>query len=232
MFILKPPDARGAARRGFSPQVAGSPRGGDEDLEERLAIRPTSEVIIARCTRVDQVVARSAVCSTMGDVVAGKGHAAVPPDDRIPWQGGKRPRDRGRGRGRDDAHLALYKDSPKPSWRCRSSTARRATARNCRRVAHVLHLRADGGWPRPAGGHVHNFGQNFARRSRFSSRGRDKIVQHAWTTSWGVSTRLIGGLIMTHGTTAACPAAARGALPGRDRADRTRQSHGWCWEGT
>ncbi|HWK11883.1 MAG TPA: His/Gly/Thr/Pro-type tRNA ligase C-terminal domain-containing protein, partial [Vicinamibacterales bacterium] len=30
-------------------------------------------------------------------------------------------------------------------------------------------------------------------------QGRDKTVQHAWTTSWGVSTRLIGGVIMTHG---------------------------------
>src|SRR5207249_3196475 len=30
-------------------------------------------------------------------------------------------------------------------------------------------------------------------------QGRDKTIQHAWTTSWGVSTRLIGGLIMTHG---------------------------------
>src|SRR6185436_25222 len=30
-------------------------------------------------------------------------------------------------------------------------------------------------------------------------QGRDKALQHAWTTSWGVSTRMIGGLIMTHG---------------------------------
>ncbi len=30
-------------------------------------------------------------------------------------------------------------------------------------------------------------------------QGREKALQHAWTTSWGVSTRLIGGVIMTHG---------------------------------
>src|SRR5690606_38181746 len=30
-------------------------------------------------------------------------------------------------------------------------------------------------------------------------QGRDKTLQYAWTTSWGVSTRLVGGLIMAHG---------------------------------
>ena len=48
-------------------------------------------------------------------------------------------------------------------------------------------------------GTSHNLGQNFAKAFEIQFQGRDKIVQHAWTTSWGVSTRLIGGLIMTHG---------------------------------
>jgi prolyl-tRNA synthetase len=42
-------------------------------------------------------------------------------------------------------------------------------------------------------------GQNFAKAFEIQFQGRDKSLQHAWTTSWGVSTRLIGGLIMTHG---------------------------------
>ena len=48
-------------------------------------------------------------------------------------------------------------------------------------------------------GTSHNLGQNFAKAFEIQFQGRDKTVQHAWTTSWGVSTRLIGGLIMTHG---------------------------------
>jgi prolyl-tRNA synthetase len=48
-------------------------------------------------------------------------------------------------------------------------------------------------------GTSHNLGQNFARAFEIQFQGRDKTVQHVWTTSWGVSTRLIGGLIMTHG---------------------------------
>jgi prolyl-tRNA synthetase len=47
-------------------------------------------------------------------------------------------------------------------------------------------------------GTSHFLGQNFSRAQeiRFQSEGGE--LQHAWTTSWGVSTRLIGGLIMTH----------------------------------
>jgi prolyl-tRNA synthetase len=48
-------------------------------------------------------------------------------------------------------------------------------------------------------GTSHNLGQNFAQAFDITFQARDKSVQHVWGTSWGVSTRLIGGLIMTHG---------------------------------
>jgi prolyl-tRNA synthetase len=48
-------------------------------------------------------------------------------------------------------------------------------------------------------GTSHNLGQNFSRAFDIQFQGRDKQLQHAWTTSWGVSWRLVGGLIMTHG---------------------------------
>jgi prolyl-tRNA synthetase len=48
-------------------------------------------------------------------------------------------------------------------------------------------------------GTSHNLGQNFAKAFEIQFQGRDKALQHAWTTSWGVSTRLVGGVIMTHG---------------------------------
>ncbi len=41
--------------------------------------------------------------------------------------------------------------------------------------------------------------QNFAKAFDITFQARDKSLQHVWTTSWGVSTRLIGGVIMTHG---------------------------------
>lgn len=48
-------------------------------------------------------------------------------------------------------------------------------------------------------GTSHFLGQNFAKASEIKFLGKDGAQQYAWTTSWGVSTRLIGGLIMTHG---------------------------------
>src|SRR5205085_10362585 len=45
----------------------------------------------------------------------------------------------------------------------------------------------------------HNLGQNFAKAFDITFQARDKSVQHVWGTSWGVTTRLIGAVIMTHG---------------------------------
>ncbi|MCB9229143.1 MAG: proline--tRNA ligase [Deltaproteobacteria bacterium] len=47
-------------------------------------------------------------------------------------------------------------------------------------------------------GTSHFLGQNFAKASDITFLDREGETQHAWTTSWGVTTRLIGGLIMTH----------------------------------
>src|SRR5688572_25562999 len=47
-------------------------------------------------------------------------------------------------------------------------------------------------------GTSHHLGQNFARAFNTVFQGRDGAQHHVWQTSWGVSTRLIGALIMTH----------------------------------
>jgi prolyl-tRNA synthetase len=47
-------------------------------------------------------------------------------------------------------------------------------------------------------GTSHNLGQNFAKVFGIQYSDRNNQMQFAWTTSWGVSTRLIGALIMAH----------------------------------
>ncbi|HQU08888.1 MAG TPA: His/Gly/Thr/Pro-type tRNA ligase C-terminal domain-containing protein, partial [Opitutales bacterium] len=47
-------------------------------------------------------------------------------------------------------------------------------------------------------GTSHFLGQNFSKASNIQFLDETGVRQHAWTTSWGSSTRLIGGLIMTH----------------------------------
>lgn len=48
-------------------------------------------------------------------------------------------------------------------------------------------------------GTSHNLGQNFAKAFDIKYLDRENRLQYCWTTSWGVSTRLIGALIMVHG---------------------------------
>jgi prolyl-tRNA synthetase len=48
-------------------------------------------------------------------------------------------------------------------------------------------------------GTSHFLGQNFAKASGIKFQTKDEKESYAWTTSWGTSTRMIGGLIMTHG---------------------------------
>jgi prolyl-tRNA synthetase len=48
-------------------------------------------------------------------------------------------------------------------------------------------------------GTSHELGQNFAKAFDIVYLDDTGVQQHAWTTSWGVSTRMIGGLIMGHG---------------------------------
>jgi prolyl-tRNA synthetase len=47
-------------------------------------------------------------------------------------------------------------------------------------------------------GTSHNLGQNFAKAFNTAFQGRDGAKHFVWQSSWGVSTRLIGALIMTH----------------------------------
>ncbi|MBX3055093.1 MAG: proline--tRNA ligase [Anaerolineae bacterium] len=48
-------------------------------------------------------------------------------------------------------------------------------------------------------GTSHNLGQNFARAFDIQYLDTNNELQHCWTTSWGLSTRFVGAIIMTHG---------------------------------
>jgi prolyl-tRNA synthetase len=48
-------------------------------------------------------------------------------------------------------------------------------------------------------GTSHNLGQNFSKVFDLKFQSESGGMEYAWNTSWGVSTRMIGGLVMTHG---------------------------------
>jgi len=47
-------------------------------------------------------------------------------------------------------------------------------------------------------GTSHNLGQNFAKAFDVKFQDKNSVLQYVWATSWGVSTRLVGALIMAH----------------------------------
>jgi len=48
-------------------------------------------------------------------------------------------------------------------------------------------------------GTSHNLGQNFAKAFDLVFQDKDGETRHAWNTSWGVSTRMVGAVVMMHG---------------------------------
>jgi len=48
-------------------------------------------------------------------------------------------------------------------------------------------------------GTSHNLGQNFAKAFEIRYLDKGGVLQHCWTTSWGMSTRFVGAIIMVHG---------------------------------
>ena len=80
-------------------------------------------------------------------------------------------------------------------------------------------------------GTSHFLGQNFAKAFGVQFQNQEGKLEHAWATSWGVSTRLIGGLIMTHsddqGLVGAAAAGAGSCGHHADRQDRRTNAGPW-----
>ena len=92
------------------------------------------------------------------------------------------------------------RSSSRRSWPCRSSRGGRPRARSSPGAGRTYSIEALMGDGRALqAGTSHNLGQNFAKAFDIKFQARDKSLQYVWGTSWGVSTRLIGGVIMTHG---------------------------------
>ncbi len=189
---------------GFAPQVAWVTRGGDEDLEERLAVRPTSEAIIGTMYAKWIQSWRDLPVLVNQWTNAVRWEKVTRPFLRTTeflWQEGHTAHETA-----DEAEvetlkmLALYKEFAETELAMavvdgiKSDSERFAGAS---RTYSIEALMGDG--RALQAGTSHNLGQNFAKAFNIQFQGRDKVLQHAWTTSWGVSTRLIGALIMTHG---------------------------------
>ena len=189
---------------GFAPQVAWVTKGGTEELEERLVVRPTSETIFGVMYQkwIQSWRDLPLLINQWANVV--RWEKVTRPFLRTTeflWQEGHTAHETEAEAQEETLKiLALYKEfcvnvlaMPVVDGQ-KSSSEKFAGAE---RTYSIEALMGDG--RALQAGTSHNLGQNFAKAFEIQFQGRDKTLQHVWTTSWGVSTRLIGGVIMTHG---------------------------------
>src|SRR6188768_1253862 len=189
---------------GFSPQVAYVTHGGGEELEEKLVVRPTSEAIIGTMYAkwVQGWRDLPILINQWANVV--RWEKVTRPFLRTTeflWQEGHTAHETA-----DEAEvetlkiLALYKEFAETQLAMPVVDGVKSESEKFAGASRTYSIEALMGDGRALqAGTSHNLGQNFAKAFEIQFQGRDKSLQHAWTTSWGVSTRLIGGLIMTHG---------------------------------
>ncbi|OFW41687.1 MAG: proline--tRNA ligase [Acidobacteria bacterium RIFCSPLOWO2_12_FULL_67_14b] len=189
---------------GFAPQVAWVTKGGTEELEEKLVIRPTSETIFGVMYQKwiqswrDLPVLINQWCNIV------RWEKVTRPFLRTTeflWQEGHTAHETA-----DEAHeetmkiLGIYKEFAESVLAMPVVDGQKTESEKFAGASRTYSIEALMGDGRALqAGTSHNLGQNFAKAFEIQFQGRDKTLQYAWTTSWGVSTRLIGGVIMTHG---------------------------------
>ena len=189
---------------GFAPEVAWVTMGGNEKLAERLCVRPTSETLF---------------CEHYANII--KSYRDLPKVYNqwcsvVRWEKTTRPFLRSREFLWQEGHtmhrtaeeaeartvqmLNVYadffeNDLGMPVVKGKKTDKEKfAGAEATYTVEALMH---DG--KALQGGTSHNFGNGFAKAFDIQFLDSDNTLKYAYETSWGVSTRIIGGIIMTHG---------------------------------
>jgi prolyl-tRNA synthetase len=189
---------------GFAPEVAWVTQGGSEPLEEPLAVRPTSEAII--CTMFAKWVKSwrdlPLMVNQWCNVV--RWEKVTRPFIRTTeflWQEGHTVHASAEEAEAETLRmLEVYRqfateDLAIPVYHGPKSDAERFAG-----AAQTFAIEALMGDGRALqAGTSHNLGQHFARAFGIRFEDKDQSLKYAWSTSWGVSTRILGALVMVHG---------------------------------
>ena len=190
--------------QGFAPQVAYVTHGGGEELEERLVVRPTSEAIIGTMYAkwIQSWRDLPVLINQWANVV--RWEKVTRPFLRTTeflWQEGHTAHET-ESEAEEETRkiLELYKEMVETELAMPVITGRKSESEKFAGALRTYSIEALMGDGRALqAGTSHNLGQNFARAFDITFQARDKSVQHVWGTSWGVTTRLIGAVIMVHG---------------------------------
>ena len=189
---------------GFAPEVAWVTHGGLEPLQERMCVRPTSETLFCDFYANDIQSYRDLPrlynqwCSVVRwekttrpflrsrEFLWQEGHTAHATEEEA--------------EARTEQMLNLYADFCEevlamPVIRGRKTDKEKFAGANATYTIEAL--MHDG--KALQSGTSHNFGDGFAKAFEIQYTDKDNKLQYVHQTSWGLSTRLIGGIIMVHG---------------------------------
>jgi prolyl-tRNA synthetase len=189
---------------GFSPELAVVTHGGGEKLEEALVVRPTSETIIGHSFAkwIQSYRDLPLLINQWNSVVRWEMRTKLfLRTTEFFWQEGH------------TAHATLEEaeaetrqmldiytnfavnDAAIPVLPGRKSESERFAGAD--QTYSIEAMMGDG--KALQSGTSHNLGQNFAKAFEIRYLDKNGDLQHCWTTSWGLSTRFIGAIIMVHG---------------------------------
>jgi len=189
---------------GFAPELAWVTRGGGEELEEPLAVRPTSETIIGHSYArwVQSYRDLPILINLWNNVMRWEKRTILfLRTTEFLWQEGHTAhRNIEEAEERTLMMLEVYRafaeeDAAMPVIMGRKSENEKFAG--ALRTYAIEALMKDG--KALQAGTSHNLGNNFAKSFDIQYLDADGQRKYCATTSWGASTRLIGGIIMVHG---------------------------------
>jgi prolyl-tRNA synthetase len=190
---------------GFAPEVAVVTHGGGQKLEEPLAVRPTSETIIwaTYAKWIQSYRDLPLLYNQWANVVRWEMRPRLfLRTTEFLWQEGHTAHETAEDAIRETLLVLhdVYRAAMEEELAMPVRVGRKSPSQRFPGAVETYALEAlmrDG--KALQAGTSHYLGQNFARAYDVRFLGRDGGQDYPYATSWGVTTRLVGGVIMTHG---------------------------------
>lgn len=190
--------------KGFAPEVAWVTHGGAKELEERLAVRPTSETIICTLYRdwIHSWRDLPVLVNQWANVVRWEKRTRLfLRTTEFFWQEGHTFHATTEEAAAEVAGiLDCYRQLAEDWLGMAVIPGRKTESEKFAGADYTLAIEAimSDGMALQAGT-SHHLGQNFTRAYDITYTDRHNSLQYPYQTSWGMSTRIIGGLVMAHG---------------------------------
>jgi len=190
--------------KGFSPELAVVTIGGGETLEEPLVVRPTSETIIGHMYSkwIKSYRDLPVLINQWGNVVRWEMRTKLFLRTlEFYWQEGHTAHATSQeGQEETLRMLDIYADFAIEDGAIPVVKGRKSQSEKFAGADNSYSIEAMMGDTRALqAGTSHNLGQNFAKAFDIQFLDQNNLLQYVWTTSWGLSTRFVGAIIMTHG---------------------------------